>query len=57
MYYLKSLLGVAPEFTGIVAAFIPPIQPASSGDALAVILSATVFFFTVSLIVGSNREF
>lgn len=56
MYYLKSLLGVAPEFTGIVAAFIPPIQPAAYGDALAVIISATVVFFSVSLIVGSSKE-
>jgi ABC-type transport system involved in multi-copper enzyme maturation permease subunit len=57
MYYLKSLLGLAPEYDGMLSALIPPIQPAGFTDALATLLVSTVVLFVVSLVVGSRKEY
>ena len=52
MYYLKSLLGLGPEASGIMSVLIPPIAPASITEALEVLLvMMVVLIFVITNIV------
>ncbi len=57
LYYLKSLAGVGPESAGFISNFIASLEPASIVNALSVVSLATVFFFCVSLVVASKKEY
>jgi ABC-2 type transport system permease protein len=44
MFYLRSLLGLAPGDSGLLSALVPPLPPAGVATSLAVILAGTVLF-------------
>jgi ABC-type transport system involved in multi-copper enzyme maturation permease subunit len=57
MYYLKSLLGLGPDASGLMAVLIPPIDPASITEALEVLLVMMVVLYGAAFYVGSRKEY
>jgi hypothetical protein len=57
LYYLKSLLGLGPEASGMMSLLIPPIDPAPFTTAFTVLVVATVLLFTAALTIGSRKEY
>ncbi|MBW1809488.1 MAG: ABC transporter permease [Deltaproteobacteria bacterium] len=57
MYYLKSLLGLGPETTGMLSVLIPPIPPASTAQALEILAVMTVLLFSAAFYIGSRKEY
>ncbi len=57
MFYVKSLLGLGPEASGLLSMLLPTEAPASPATALAVLLGATLLFAGAAMIVGARREF
>jgi len=57
LYYLKSLLGLGPEASGMMSLLIPPIDPAPFTTAFTVLAVTTVLLFTAALTIGSRKEY
>lgn len=57
MFYLKSLLGLAPEADSLMAMLVPPIAPVPEGTAALVLGAFAAAVFTVALWFGGRREF
>jgi len=57
MFYLKSLLGLAPEADSLLAMLVPPIAPVPAATAAAVLCAVAGVLFAMALWIGSQREF
>ncbi len=56
MYYLKSLLGLSPRPSGLMALLIPSIPPAESSVALLTVLLVTLALYGLTLFIGGRKE-
>jgi ABC-type transport system involved in multi-copper enzyme maturation permease subunit len=57
MYYLRSMLGLGPEASGMMSLLIPALDPAPFTTAFTVLAVATVLLFTAALTIGSRKEY
>jgi ABC-2 type transport system permease protein len=57
MFYIKSLLGLGPESSGLLSLLIPSIPPASLSTAAAVLLGAAATMLAIALGLGGRKEF
>ena len=56
MYYLKSILGLGPDATGVLSMFVESVNPASTSLALLVLIVAGLVFFLVTLGLATRKE-
>ncbi|MBN2496273.1 MAG: ABC transporter permease [Deltaproteobacteria bacterium] len=56
MYYLKSLLGLGPQSSGLLALLVSTAPPASAARSLWVLFLVGGIFFAAAMIIGSRRE-
>jgi ABC-2 type transport system permease protein len=57
MYYLKSLLGFAPEATNIIALFVPAIGATDTSMAMGVLVVVFSFLLMGCLVIGGRKEY